>query len=53
MAICLYHAARHLWEIPLLIKEILPSYHLYLRRYSNDSWEQICYAIPSHRILAS
>ena len=53
MAVCLYHTTRHLWEIPLLIKELLPAYSLYLRRYSNDCWEQICYAIPPHRSIAS
>jgi FkbM family methyltransferase len=49
MAVCLYHAPRHLWEIPLLLKELLPSYRLHLRRYSNDCWEQVCYAVPPHR----
>ena len=53
MAICLYHATQHLWEIPLLIKELVPGYSLYLRRYSNDCWEQICYAIPPGRSIAS
>jgi FkbM family methyltransferase len=53
MAICLYHATRHLWEIPLFLKELLPSYNLHLRRYSNDCWELICYAIPPHRSIAS
>ncbi|MGA3172244.1 MAG: FkbM family methyltransferase [Chthoniobacteraceae bacterium] len=52
LAVCLYHATRHLWEIPLLIKDLLPAYRLYLRRYSNDCWEQICYAIPPHRSIA-
>jgi FkbM family methyltransferase len=53
MAICLYHYSRDLWEIPLLIKDLVPTYNLYLRRYSNDTWEQICYAIPTHRSITS
>jgi len=53
MAVCLYHATRHLWEIPLYLKSVLPSYNLHLRRYSNDCWELICYAIPPGRSIAS
>jgi FkbM family methyltransferase len=53
LAICLYHATRHLWNIPLFIKELVPGYQLYLRRYSSDCWEQVCYAIPPSRSIAS
>jgi FkbM family methyltransferase len=53
MAVCLYHATRYLWEIPAMLKELVPGYSLYLRRYSNDCWEQVCYAIPPHRSIAS
>ena len=50
LAICLYHRPTDLWEIPRLIKEIAPSYHLFLRRYCNDQWEQVCYAVPPERL---
>jgi FkbM family methyltransferase len=51
LAVCLYHAQEHLWELPLLIHALNPSYKLYLRRYSDDCWETVCYAIPAGRSL--
>jgi FkbM family methyltransferase len=53
LAICLYHATRHLWDIPNYLKQLAPDYDLYLRRYSNDCWELVCYAIPAHRRVAT
>lgn len=44
LAVCLYHARRHLWEIPLQISQIQPLYRLYLRRHADECWELICYA---------
>ena len=49
LAICLYHAQEHLWEIPLLIHSLNPAYRLFLRRYSDECWELVCYAVPAHR----
>jgi FkbM family methyltransferase len=50
LAVCLYHRSQHLWEIPNLIHSIEPSYSLFLRRYAEDCWEQVCYAIPPSRL---
>jgi FkbM family methyltransferase len=47
---CLYHRSEHLWQIPLLIHAIAPDYKLYLRRYAEENWETVCYAVPPHRI---
>jgi FkbM family methyltransferase len=49
LAICLYHAQEHIWEIPLLIHQLNPKYKLFLRRYSDECWESVCYAIPRSR----
>ena len=49
LAVCLYHAQEHLWELPQLIHRLNPDYDLFLRRYSDECWELICYAIPRHR----
>jgi FkbM family methyltransferase len=49
LAISAYHKASDLWTIPLLIKSIVPEYDIYLRRYAEDCWELICYAIPPSR----
>jgi len=50
LAICLYHRSSDLWELPRIIRSISPDYRLFLRRYSDDCWEQVCYAIPPHRL---
>ncbi len=49
LAICTYHRAEHLWEIPNLINSIAPTYRIFLRRYAEECWEGVCYAIPPHR----
>lgn len=49
LAICLYHQQDHLWKIPLQIRSLCRDYRLYLRRYSDDCWEQVCYAVPPGR----
>lgn len=49
LAICLYHRPDDLWKVPQIIKEIIPDYRFYLRRYCDDLWEQVCYAVPPRR----
>jgi FkbM family methyltransferase len=50
LAVCTYHRSEHLWEIPALIRSIAPDYNLYLRRYAEECWEGVCYAVPSRRL---
>ena len=50
LAICLYHRTEHLWQIPNLIHSLVPAYSLFLRRYAEDCWEQVCYAVPRNRM---
>lgn len=50
LAICLYHRQEDLWRIPLLIRSMSDRYSLFLRRYSDECWEQICYAVPMERV---
>jgi hypothetical protein len=50
LAVCTYHRSEHLWQIPNLIRSMVPEYHLFLRRYAEDCWEGVCYAIPKHRL---
>lgn len=50
LAVCTYHRTEHLWQIPNLIRSIAPEYNLFLRRYAEDCWEGVCYAIPDHRL---
>lgn len=49
LAVCTYHRSEHLWQIPNLIRSIAPEYNLFLRRYAEECWEGVCYAIPTHR----
>lgn len=50
IAACTYHRSEHLWQIPNLIHSIAPEYNLFLRRYAEECWEGVCYAIPDHRL---
>lgn len=50
LAICTYHRSEHLWQIPNLIRSISPEYDVFLRRYAEECWEGVCYAIPKHRL---
>jgi len=47
LAICLYHRPEHLWEIPLMLKQINHDYKIKLRQYSKSITEIICYAVMS------
>lgn len=46
LAICVYHDFRHLWEIPLYIKSLVPEYRIYLRHHTALEYETVCYAVP-------
>ena len=50
LAISVYHRQEHLWQIPLLIQSVSQDYRLFLRRYCDECWESICYAIPTTRL---
>jgi FkbM family methyltransferase len=50
LAICTYHRSEHLWQIPNLIRSISSEYRIFLRRYAEECWEGVCYAIPSRRL---
>lgn len=45
LAICIYHDFKHLWEIPLYLKELVPEYNIYLRHHTNLEYETVCYAV--------
>lgn len=45
LAICIYHRKEDLWEIPILLKSIVPEYHLYLNHYTLHSGETVLFAI--------
>lgn len=45
LAICIYHKPQDIWEIPELILEMNPDYHLYIRHYSLREAETVLYAV--------
>ncbi len=45
LAICVYHKANHLWEIPFLIHKYNSDYKLYLRHHTLITTDTVCYAI--------
>lgn len=53
LAICVYHASAHLWEIPLLASKLNPHYRLFLRAHAEDCWDVTCYAVPHNRCISS
>ncbi len=45
LAICLYHKPEDLWELPLLIQEIEPSYDMYIRVHEDMCLSTVLYCI--------
>ena len=45
LGISIYHHKQDLWEIPLLIHEMNPSYKLYIRHHFLNIGDSVCYAI--------
>lgn len=52
LAVCLYHRPEDLWDLPLLVQSLRPDYRLYVRRYSDERWETVLYAVPPDRDLS-
>jgi len=50
LAICVYHQPEHFWQVPLLIKDMLPEHKMYLRCYEGDGWQTVAYAVPTERL---
>jgi FkbM family methyltransferase len=44
LAVCVYHAPHHLWEVPLYLHELGLGYRFYLRNYTSFVGETVLYA---------
>lgn len=53
IAACAYHRPEHWWMLPTLLKAANPEYRIYLRRYAEECWETVYYAIPPERLLGT
>ncbi len=47
LAICCYHRPDDLWELPLLIGELMPGARLFLGHHSQNLFESVVYALPA------
>jgi FkbM family methyltransferase len=48
LAVSAYHFPTDLWTIPLLIKRLMPNGRLYLRHYTREVDDTVCYAVPEN-----
>lgn len=46
LAVSVYHATRHLWEMPLALMEMCEGYDFYFGSYSMTRYESIFYCLP-------
>lgn len=45
LSVCLYHKPEHFWEVPLFLRELVPNYKFYIRKYGpNIVLDYILYA---------
>ena len=44
LALSIYHNIEDLWEIPLLVKKMVPEYKLFVRHHTTHLWDKILYA---------
>lgn len=49
LAISAYHYPADLWTLPLLMRQYMPVSRLYLRHYTREVDDTVCYAIPDGR----
>lgn len=47
LAVCVYHRPDHLWEIPLYMRQLLPSHQIALRYHTYQAFELVAYAFPN------
>lgn len=51
LAICVYHSQQDIWRLPLLMREMVQDYRMYLKTYSGDGIQTVAYAVPPERVL--
>lgn len=49
VAVSVYHSPHDLWSIPLQLNRLLPDASLFLRHYTREVDDTVCYAIPEDR----
>lgn len=51
LAVCLYHRPTDLWDLPILMHEMIPMSCLYVRSYAADGFELVAYSVPKERAI--
>jgi FkbM family methyltransferase len=51
LAVCAYHKCQHLWSLPVIMSGALADYRIFLRRYAEECWETVYYAVPPERVV--
>lgn len=51
LAVCAYHKCEHLWTLPVIMSAALPDYQILLRRYAEECWETVYYAVAPERVV--
>lgn len=46
LAVSIYHKPADLWELPRLVRSLLPDSRLYLRQHGHNGFDTVLYAIP-------
>ena len=47
VAMAMYHRPGDMWELPLLVNQLVNNYKFYIRQHDNNSFEAVFYAIPN------
>lgn len=53
LAICVYHSQQDIWRLPLLMREMVPEYRMYLKTSAGDGIQTVAYAVPPERVLST
>jgi FkbM family methyltransferase len=47
ISMAMYHRPGDMWELPLLVNQLVDDYKFYIRQHDNNSFEAVFYAIPN------
>ncbi len=51
LAVAAYHKQADLWELPQLVRDMMPEYHMFLRPHVAEGFDTVLYAVPPERLV--
>jgi FkbM family methyltransferase len=51
LAVAAYHKQADLWELPLLVHDMVPDYRMFLRPHAGEGFDTVLYAMPPERLM--